>query len=76
MFNILVFCADGLQAPNSYHYETGKTQNVPKMIYGKNGQFQPQQPQQQHQYQQQPNQRGVVYECFMDLDSCSEIIIF
>ncbi len=52
------FCSkDGLQAPNSYHYETGKTQNVPKMIYGKNGQFQPQQ-QQPQQHQQQQNQRG------------------
>jgi hypothetical protein len=31
------------------------------MIYGKNGQFQPQPPQQQqHQYQQQSNQRGIL----------------
>jgi len=51
--------SDGLQAPNSYHYETGKTQNVPKMMYGKNGAYQPQQPQQpQPQPPQQPYQRG------------------
>ena len=49
---------EGLQAPNSYHYETGKTQNVPKMVYGKNGQFQPQQQYHHHQQQQQQQQQN------------------